>query len=237
MASHSSPGSICPVRSGWTSSTRCRGRECRLFNSVWDLGSALSHHSLVRKQFSIYPKCSSLTIAGQRSCSSSSWETWPRNQQRKSCRSTTYKVRMPSNKWDKKKTIVCASQTTFLFLLSGSVFRLTESRLNKSNRASDWFWQNEKQLSHYHKEGSEYNCFFDPIYRHTVTVNRTNRSGRRHNFSFASCSFPRCDQMKDFCFWWSPEVVKCAGRFFLHLKKGKLWKNKHVVPWKDWSLL
>lgn len=103
MASHSSPGSICPVRSGWTSSTRCRGCECRLFNSVWDLGSALSHHSLVRKQFSIYPKCSSLTIAGQRSCSSSSWETWPRNQQRKSCRSTTYKVRMPSNKWDKKK--------------------------------------------------------------------------------------------------------------------------------------
>lgn len=137
----------------------------------------------------------------------------------------------------KKKTIVCASQTTFLFLLSGSVFRLTESRLNKSNRASDWFWQNENQLSYYHKEGSEYNWFFDPIYRHTVTVNRTNRSGRRHNFSFASCSFPRCDQMKDFCFWWSPEVVKCAGRFFLHLKKGKLWKNKHVVPWKDWSLL
>lgn len=68
---------------------------------IWD--QLLSHHSLVRKQFSIYPKCSSLTIAGQRSCSSSSWETWPRNQQRKSCRSTTYKVRMPSNKWDKKK--------------------------------------------------------------------------------------------------------------------------------------
>lgn len=40
---------------------------------IWD--QLLSHHSLVRKQFSIYPKCSSLTIAGQRSCSSSSWET------------------------------------------------------------------------------------------------------------------------------------------------------------------